>query len=255
MTLPPPADAPAAVSVAAEASPASTLPPPADAAIVVAPAPADAAIVVAPECPDTPVVPIPKWLPAALGDEPGDAKPSFYTDHKHGPKCESDSRLSNEAIGIQPIPERPPLIVELNDHFLSPGFLSKGIELPTGEIVRPSLYVFGTTSLATTTSITKPAPRKPNELVDRLDLYAQLNLTATERVLVELRPLDKEDNSKLQHANTPRRFPGRPLHQRHECHSRKRCFSRAISARSSRSLDLYDTKCSTTASPSAGSRC
>ena len=35
-------------------------------------------------------------------------------------------------------------MVELNDHFLSPGFLSKGIELPTGEIVRPSLWVFGT---------------------------------------------------------------------------------------------------------------
>ena len=98
-------------------------------------------------------------------------------------------------IGIQPIPERPPLIVELNDHFLSPGFLSKGIELPTGEIVRPSFWVWGQNQFGYNYFDNKTNP-KANELVDRLDLWAQLNLTGTERFVLEMRPLDKERDSK-----------------------------------------------------------
>ena len=84
--------------------------------------------------------------PTPPADEPGSAVPSFVTEHGKG--GESSCRLSDAAIGIQPIPERPPLIFEYNDYFLSPGFLSKGVELPTGEIVRPSIWVFGTNQFA-----------------------------------------------------------------------------------------------------------
>ncbi len=47
---------------------------------------------------------------------------------------EVHSALSDESIGIQPVPERPPLLVELNEAFLGTGPLAEGIELPTGAI-------------------------------------------------------------------------------------------------------------------------
>ena len=51
-----------------------------------------------------------------------------------------------------------------------------------------------------------------------------------------------------------RRFRGRARRQRHELSSRKPSFSRAISARSFRTWICTTPNCSTTASPSAGSR-
>ncbi len=107
------------------------------------------------------------------------------------PKAESKSRLSDEVIGIQPLPERPHLLVETNDHFLSPGFLSPGCELPTGAVWRPSLWVFGTNRVAAQ-YYEDHQTTNAMEVVDRLDLFAQLNLTGTERILFGVRPLDHE---------------------------------------------------------------
>ncbi len=181
---PPQADAPTGAPTPPKTSEAIPLPIPG-----AAPATGDAADA---------AVPLPAWVPAACGDEPGYAEPSFATHphHHHEEEDDASCRLSDVPIGIQPIPERPPLIVELNDHFLSPGFLSKGIELPTGEIVRPSFWVWGINQFGYNYFDNKTSPTKANELVDRLDLWAQLNLTATERFVLELRPLDKERNSK-----------------------------------------------------------
>src|SRR5262245_32489347 len=61
---------------------------------------------------------------------------------------ESKSRISDEVIGIQPVPDRPPLVFEKHDPFLGNGFLTPGIELPTWAVWRPSLWVFGTNRLA-----------------------------------------------------------------------------------------------------------
>ena len=118
--------------------------------------------------------------------------PTFVTGHEH--EGESDSRLSDIPIGIQPIPPRPALLYERPGKFLSPGFLSKGKELSTGEIVRPSWWVFGTDQLAYQYFNNKWSTQKANEIVDRLDIYTQLNLTATERFLVGFRPLDREND-------------------------------------------------------------
>ena len=104
---------------------------------------------------------------------------------------ESKSRISDDVIGIQPVPDRPPLVFEKHDPFLGNGFLTPGIELPTGAVWRPSLWVFGTNRAAfqyfqdhkTTNSL---------ELVDRLDLFGQLNLTGTERLVFGVRPFDHE---------------------------------------------------------------
>ncbi len=125
----------------------------------------------------------------ARGRAQGYAVPSFVTGHPI--EGESNCRLSDVPIGIQPIPERPALLYE-DGKFLSPGFLSKGIELPTGEIVRPSWWVFGTDQFAYQYFNNKWSTQKADEFVDRLDIYTQLNLSATERAVIGFRPLDRE---------------------------------------------------------------
>ncbi|MEO8495400.1 MAG: hypothetical protein ABI614_10035 [Planctomycetota bacterium] len=102
-----------------------------------------------------------------------------------------ESALEEHAIGIQPLPPRPPLILEWNEQFLSPGTLAQGIETPTGAIWRPSLWVFGEYRGAVQyfdrgTPIT--------EWANRLDLFGQVNLTGTERLLMGVNPLDEESN-------------------------------------------------------------
>jgi hypothetical protein len=102
-----------------------------------------------------------------------------------------ESALDEEAIGIQPLSPRPPLIVEWNELFLSPGTLAPGIETPTGQIVRPAFWVFGEYRGAVQyfdrgTPIT--------EWANVLELFGQLNLSGTERLLIGVRPLDEEVN-------------------------------------------------------------
>ncbi len=108
--------------------------------------------------------------------------------------------LSSQPLGMRPIPGRPRLLVETGERFLAPGFLKQGIRLPTGAIWRPSLWVFGT--LRTGVSyFDSGAPGHVSEWANRLDLFSQLNLTGTERLVLGLRPLDEQ-------AGAVRRFTG-----------------------------------------------
>jgi hypothetical protein len=103
---------------------------------------------------------------------------------------EHTAALNDQPIGIQPIPERPPLIVELNEDFLGPGFLDAGIELPSGAVWRPALWVFGT--YRNGLSYSENSGPTFTESAQRLNLFAQLNLSGTERFVVGMRPLDQE---------------------------------------------------------------
>lgn len=105
---------------------------------------------------------------------------------------EPHTELTQYAIGLQPVPCRPPLVVELGEEFLGPGRLEQGICLPTGEIVRPALWVWGTFSTGVN-YFDNGSPNGPVvEWANRLDLFTQLNLSGTERVVLGLRPFDKE---------------------------------------------------------------
>jgi len=102
-----------------------------------------------------------------------------------------DTALHEDGIGLQPIPPRPKLFVETNEKFLAPGFLEQGITLPTGAVWRPSFWVFGT--YRSGVNYIDPAGGAPvAEWANRLDLFGQVNLSGTERVLVGLRPFDEE---------------------------------------------------------------
>lgn len=112
----------------------------------------------------------------------------FHAEHDR-PKTELDGK----AIGVQPINERPRLILELNELFLGPGMLSRGLEPPGGAVWRPALWVFGTYRANVAYRETQPGSRgRFLEVAHRLDLFSQLNLSGTERILVGVRPFDEE---------------------------------------------------------------
>lgn len=102
-----------------------------------------------------------------------------------------ETPLDDFPIGIQPIPERPDLLIETNEKFLGVGFLNQGIEIPTGAVWRPSFWVFGTYRTGLN-YFDNRAGTNVTEWANRLDLFGQLNLSGTERILVGLRSLDKE---------------------------------------------------------------
>ncbi len=94
-------------------------------------------------------------------------------------------------LGTGQLPERPAPLLEIGNGFLNTGPLSQGFELPGGAVWQPRLWVFGSyrTALQSFDPGTKP---RVSEWANRLDLFANLQLTGTERMLVGLRPLDRD---------------------------------------------------------------
>ncbi len=85
---------------------------------------------------------------------------------------------------------RPPLIFEGGDLFLGTGKLDEGFETPWGAVWQPQLWVFATVRSAVYTfddGVNSPSA----EWGTRLDLYGNLQLTGTEKILIGFRPLDR----------------------------------------------------------------
>jgi hypothetical protein len=94
-------------------------------------------------------------------------------------------------LGVGKLPERPAPLLELGNGFLDTGPLTQGFTLPGGAVWQPRLWVFGTyrTALQSFDPGTKP---RTTEWANRLDLFANLQLTGTERLLIGLRPFDRD---------------------------------------------------------------
>ncbi len=84
-------------------------------------------------------------------------------------------------------PQAAPLVL-FGDPFLEPGNLDAGFEIPTGAVWQPSLWVFGQGRTALQTQDTGD-PDRVSEWANTLDLFANLQLTGTERILVGINPL------------------------------------------------------------------
>lgn len=85
---------------------------------------------------------------------------------------------------------RPPLIYEGGDLFLGTGNLYEGFETPWGAVWQPQLWVFATVRSAVYTfddGVTSPSA----EWGTRVDLYGNIQLTGTEKILIGFRPLDR----------------------------------------------------------------
>ena len=103
-------------------------------------------------------------------------------------------RLSNVSIGpqVDHVPERPSSLFEWGDPFLKSGELNPGIPLMTGQVIQPGLLIYGTARTAVQTfSPGGFRGPKSTEAVARIDLYANYQISGTERFFVSVRPLDE----------------------------------------------------------------
>lgn len=109
------------------------------------------------------------------------------------------SELSTEPIPLkseEDLPSRTPPIIEIGPDFLGTGNIPEGFELPTGAVWTPSLWVFG--DYRTAINYFDNGVDDPSlEWANRLDLFANLQLSGTERLLFGVSPLrdDTEFNS------------------------------------------------------------
>lgn len=107
-----------------------------------------------------------------------------------------ESELSEQAIGPQPIMPRPPLVVEYPEKFLGVEPIQRGIELPTGAVWRPTVWIFGQNRFGMSYRDDQGGLNF-GSFVNRLNLFGQVNLTGTEHFVMQLRPFDSEEGRPL----------------------------------------------------------
>jgi hypothetical protein len=106
---------------------------------------------------------------------------------------EKTSRISDTAvpdIRMHPRMERTKPLLELGPKFLGTGKIDQGLELPTGAVWQPQFVVFGT--FRTALQAFHDGETTFAEWANRLDLFGNLQLSGTERLLVGIRPLDDD---------------------------------------------------------------
>jgi len=108
----------------------------------------------------------------------------------------SSSELPSEPtpyLSDAELPERTAPLLELGQDFLGTGNISPGFTIPTGAVWQPSLWVYGNFRSAVQYYEAKSDGKDRSEWMNRLDLFANLQLTGTERVLLGLTPLHKDN--------------------------------------------------------------
>jgi len=98
--------------------------------------------------------------------------------------------LSTEYIPFlsdEDLPERPAPI-EIGARFFAPGKLHRGLQLPTGAVWSPALWIFGTYRTGIN-FLDDGSGEALLEMPHRLDLFLNLQLTGTERLVLHLSPL------------------------------------------------------------------
>ena len=89
------------------------------------------------------------------------------------------------------LPPRTPPILEIGDAFLGTGNLKPGFRLPTGAVWQPRFWVYGTQRTAIQHFDNGPG-ESTTEWMNRLDIFGNLQLTGTERILIGFTPLHDE---------------------------------------------------------------
>jgi len=149
-------------------------------------------------------------LLSVLGLSPAVSAPAKKSDAKSyssfwpigqakGLKTLNDFYVPLKTVANGGLVPRPKLAIEKGDAFLGVGNLSPGFEVPIiGAIWQPRLwsYFILRTALQTFNN-GSPASQRESEWSNRLDVFVNLQLTGTEKILLGLRTLDR---------NNPREF-------------------------------------------------
>lgn len=85
--------------------------------------------------------------------------------------------------------------------FLAPGSIVPGFETPSGAIWQPSVIIYG--NFRTALQSFDNGLRNRSEWANRLDLFTNIYLTPTERILFSIRPLDTGGNFTSYRFNNP----------------------------------------------------
>jgi hypothetical protein len=112
----------------------------------------------------------------------------------------SGSALSEEPIplkGPDELPGRTPPIIEIGPKFLGAGDIPEGIELPTGAIWTPALWVFGNYRTGFNYFDTGDDDTRVLEWANSMDVFFNLQLSGTERILLGLAPFHDDDNAEF----------------------------------------------------------
>ena len=97
-------------------------------------------------------------------------------------------------LDSEDLPERAGPLIELGRGINEGGKLTDGIEIPTGAVWQPALWIYGAlrTAVLSTDGDRRTRPNGDvSELRSRLDVFANLQLTGTERIQAHMRPVDK----------------------------------------------------------------
>ena len=125
------------------------------------------------------------------GAHSGDSEEAAGDEGAHHDDGEHSSRLTDERIPLQieSVPERPKLLLELGNPYLGTGRISPGFELPTGAVWQPTFILYGT--LRTGVQSSDDGSQQRTEWANRLDLFGNLQLSGTERLVIGFRNLDR----------------------------------------------------------------
>jgi len=130
------------------------------------------------------------------GEDDHEAKETEHAkESEESHKGHHSSRLSDKDIplNVDAVPKRPKPLLELGEPFLGTGTLSPGFTLPTGAVWQPSLIAFGTLRTALQSSIldTEDDEFRTTEVATRLDLFTNLQLSGSERLVFGMRNFDQ----------------------------------------------------------------
>lgn len=121
------------------------------------------------------------------------------------PDPESSSRYSDKPPGLKDrklLPNRPKPIFETGQDYVNEGPYGYEFELPTGMVVSPGLVLFG--NLNTGLEITDNGVADTTaEWVTKLDLFMNLTLSGTERILVGISPMEREGGPRSRYQFQP----------------------------------------------------
>ena len=103
----------------------------------------------------------------------------------------SDEKAAKQNLNT--LPDRPGLMIEVGNGFLDTGNLHPGFEVPIiGAVWQPRLwaYLINRTAIQSFDNGFSGAKRE-TEIANRLDVFFNLQLTGTEKILLGLRPVDR----------------------------------------------------------------